>query len=230
MKRDNRFSLTKEQKDIIFGTVLGDGYLNKRGSNVRLQLVHGPAQEHYIKWKAEKLSNLLTPRGVVYVTYNDKYRANGKVTRWNFYTKSHEYLVFLHNLMYSNNGKKFINKEILSRLTPLALYVWLADDGSLYKVKSRPTKDKEQFYNSAYFRICTCSKDGILEDEVIQALKILFNIDAKKRILQYNPHKLYCVFLNLENTKKLLEIVKPYVSGNMDYKFTLDFLGTKVSP
>ena len=51
--------LTKRQKQIIFGLLLGDAYLQKTGKkNARLRLEHSEKQIAYINWKYEKLSNI----------------------------------------------------------------------------------------------------------------------------------------------------------------------------
>ena len=53
-------NLTKRQKDILIGTVLGDAYLQKTGQkNARLRLEHGGKQKEYIMWKAKELGNLI---------------------------------------------------------------------------------------------------------------------------------------------------------------------------
>lgn len=210
-----KFQLTKEQKDIIFGTLLGDGYLNKRGSNVRLQLTHGPKQYEYIKWKSEKLYNLLTPRGLKYEVYNDKWTKTGKLERWNFYTISHEYLQYLHTLLYSNNGKKLITKESLDRLNSLSLYVWFCDDGNLDK-------------NSRRFRLSTCSTDGIIEDMICKKLYDKFNIICKPILICRNKKdksiKYYGIHFNRINTIKIIELVNPHIQSHMRYKFDLEKL------
>lgn len=49
--------LSKQQKSIIIGTLLGDAHIQTRG-NSRLSLHHSTKQLEYCKWKAEQLSSL----------------------------------------------------------------------------------------------------------------------------------------------------------------------------
>ena len=215
-------SLTQEQKDIILGTLLGDGYLNERGGNVRLQMNHGLQQEEYIKWKAEKLHNLLTPRGLKRETFNDRHSRTGKVNRFNFFTISHEYLAFLRELLYIDNKKTF-TEECLDRLTPLGLACWIMDDGSLDRRKSKVRKDGTRIYSSVRFRICTCSKDGIQEELICKKLKEKFNLDFTT---VHHGKGYYIVNCNTTNFRKLVEIVKPFIVPSMRYKIDTDFIGT----
>lgn len=218
--------LTKEQKSIIYGTLLGDGYLNKRGNNIRLQLVHGLKQEEYIRWKANKIECLLTPRGVKIETFNDKHHRELKKSCINFYTISHEYLNFLYNLLYLN-GKKTLTEDNLSRLDALSLAVWLMDDGSLDRRKSKVRKDGTRIYTSARFRICTCSKDGKIEKIVCKVLKEKFDLD-----FTVTRHKkdYYIANCNTKNFKKLVDIVEPYFISSMKYKIDTSFLGKIIIP
>ena len=49
--------LTKRQKDILIGMLLGDGCLEKNGRNVRLRIEHGLSQKDYLDWKYEMRKN-----------------------------------------------------------------------------------------------------------------------------------------------------------------------------
>jgi len=223
MKKRNNVALTKQQKSILIGTLLGDGHLNKRGSNVRLQIVHGPAQEEYIKWKYDNLKDLCTDRGLKYNKYTDRNSKSGVKYCWDFYTQHHEFLTFLHNLLYSPN--KQINEQILDRLDPLALAVWIMDDGSLQKRKGKPRLDGRQKYAGARFVICTYSKNLEIEKLIIKKLKEKFNLTFKIQ-RHYDNYRIYCT---TQDFKKLSSIVAPYVHPSMNYKIDTSFLGQFVS-
>jgi hypothetical protein len=48
-------------QDIIYASILGDGYLQKQylRGDARLRLEHGEAQEDYIRWKVDVISPFL---------------------------------------------------------------------------------------------------------------------------------------------------------------------------
>lgn len=224
MQERNKVALTKEQKDIILGTILGDGYLNKRGNNIRLQLVHGQKQEEYIKYKFNILSNICTERGLKFNIYNDKYSKTGKKSCWNFYTHKHDYLDYLYPKIYLND-KKQITEEILDKLTPLSLATWLMDDGSLQKRIGRIRKDGSQIYVGARFIICTYTKDLNIEKLICKKLKEIFDLDFKIQ-RHYDNYRLYCT---TQNFKKLSKIVEPHIIPSMKYKFDISFLGKNIT-
>jgi len=127
MQERNKVALTKKEKDVILGTLLGDGYLNKRGNNIRLQMVHGPKQEKYIKWKALKMNKILTDRGVKFEIFRDKYAPNKIKKCWSFYTGRHEYLDYLYNLLYKCIKPPMIKTNQAQKgIFSLLSFIWLA--------------------------------------------------------------------------------------------------------
>jgi hypothetical protein len=50
--------LTRRQKNILIGLILGDGCLEKNGKNVRLRIEHRIKQMEYLKWLANEFANL----------------------------------------------------------------------------------------------------------------------------------------------------------------------------
>ena len=52
--------LSKRQKEILIGTILGDGHLEKNGNGIRLRVDHGMNQSEYLKWKFKEFENLAT--------------------------------------------------------------------------------------------------------------------------------------------------------------------------
>jgi Ni,Fe-hydrogenase I cytochrome b subunit len=63
--------VTKRQKEILIGTILGDGYLQKTGKrNARLKLEHSERQRDYLWWKYEQLRNLMQDKPKRIERYN----------------------------------------------------------------------------------------------------------------------------------------------------------------
>jgi hypothetical protein len=113
MKGNPVGSLTKEQRDLVVGCLIGDGYmrLSHRGrGNAAFQIAHSVKQREYVVWKYSKLREFVKtppkrngPRGFRFVT-----RFLPEFTR--FYEK------------FYGEGKKIIPHEQI--IAPLALAVW----------------------------------------------------------------------------------------------------------
>lgn len=112
-------SLSEEQKQVIFGCLLGDGYMRKK-TNAHLQITHSVKQSEYVDWKYKIFKDLvLTPPKL--------YKGNAGRIGYRFFTRSLPALTPFYNLFYQN-GRKVIPVEII--LKPLTLAVWFMDDGS----------------------------------------------------------------------------------------------------
>lgn len=58
-------SLSKVQKQVILGSILGDGYMRKK-TNAHLQITHSYIQKEYVDWKYEILKDLVLTKPSVY--------------------------------------------------------------------------------------------------------------------------------------------------------------------
>ena len=56
----NNFHLSNRQKDVLIGTLLGDGNLTKHGQNFRLFIKHSESQSVLAKWKRKEFDNLVS--------------------------------------------------------------------------------------------------------------------------------------------------------------------------
>ena len=184
-------SLTQEQKSIIIGTLLGDGTLRlqKGRKNALLEINHALSQKEYVNWKYKHLSNLVrTPPKLR--------KSNGKRMAYRFTTLSLPELTVLYRRFY-NNGKKIIPNDLI--LSPLALAVWLMDDGS----KSR---------NSLYLNT---QQFNLVEQRQLQ--KILNDQWNIKTTL--NKDKTYYrIRIGIKYVNRFKEIVKPFIIPLFDYK------------
>jgi len=68
-------SLTKMQREIVIGLLLGDAFMQKTGSrNARLRLEHSAGQKEYIFWKHKVLSNLMQAKPKFIRRYNPHWK------------------------------------------------------------------------------------------------------------------------------------------------------------
>jgi hypothetical protein len=109
--------LTLLQKEFVFGTLLGDGYLMQTTRGCCLRIHQGIKQKKYVKWKYDIVSNLVnTP---------PKFCGRG----YYFRTVSNPAFDEYRKLFYQKQ-KKILPKNIKNLLTPFGIAVWIMDDGS----------------------------------------------------------------------------------------------------
>jgi len=123
-------NLTAKQKFILYGAILGDGFLQKTGSkNARLRLEQGAKQKEYLFWKVGMLSLLFQgkPRKVERIHLITK----NQYSYWRHQSQANPFLGKLRNVFYPQ-GKKIIPQNIEKCLNPASLAVWYMDDGYYY--------------------------------------------------------------------------------------------------
>lgn len=187
---ENDKLLTKLHKEIIFGTILGDGYVIKEGI---LGIGHCPEQYSYICW----LNKLLKP--LSFDVYYDK-----KCNSFRIYTRRLDFLKNLRKVIYPR-GKKIVPDYVLDNLTPLSLAIWFMDDGSrcgsgtILCTHGFSHRDRKKITN--YFK----EKWGI-ESKIRRTYK-------KEREKFYYYHS-----FNADNSYKFYKIIENHILPEMLYK------------
>ena len=111
-------SLSEVQRQIIVGSVLGDGAMRCK-TNALLEINHSSHQRSYVDWKCRHLAELVA-------TPPKARKSNGTRIAYRFVTRSLPELTPYYRLFYGT-GRKRIPEVELSELT---LAVWFMDDGS----------------------------------------------------------------------------------------------------
>lgn len=204
--KQRKFELIKkipfnnEQKQIIFGTLLGDGCISPHGrknKSYRLILGHCEKQKEFLLWKKKILGNFVN-------TIRRQENKQKNSIMYSFTTVTHNEFKFYYNLFYKNN-KKIIQEQMIHYLTPLAMAVWVMDDGSRYQVKNTMRISTDSF-----------SKE---ENELLKHfIKINFNINAKVCEYNRNNNKFYYLSFNVRNSALLSDVIRPYIVDSMSYK------------
>jgi recombination protein RecA len=125
------------QKEVINGTILGDGRIECRSKGIRifpktarLRIHQGESQKDYLYWKYQILDSVVSqqPKRIICGRNYQKDKKDKNYYSWYFYTVTTEFFGELYQQFYSN-GCKIVPKNILDILTPLSLAVWYMDDG-----------------------------------------------------------------------------------------------------
>lgn len=201
------YTLSQIQKNIIIGSILGDGSIALYGrSRNAYYREHGcDKQRGYRAWKRERLASL-----------DFEMDNSGKL-----HSPSHPIYTDLYGKFYNNMGEKYLCMDNISLLDhPIGLACLYMDDGSLVIDSSYGIHKKYIFPRISIYTLCF----SLEENELLsQHIERTFNIKFKLKKRQ--DGKNYLLELNRRNSVlTFLEIVQPYVSEIpcMSYKIDLD--------
>lgn len=123
----NKSFLSHRCKEIILGSLLGDGSLKiqKSYKNARFSFRHSVHQREYFLWKVQQLKEI-SGNSNVWEQKADGF--GGKKLRYQ--SRALESLTQLYQLTHKKNHLA-IRRKWLNQLTPLSLAIWWLDDGSI---------------------------------------------------------------------------------------------------
>ncbi len=203
-KIKSSLSLNKRQQSLIIGSMLGDGTMRigKNAINANFKVEQGLKQEAYVYWKYR----ILHP--FVYTEPKISYRYDSQGQRypksWWFRTIRCSLLTEIYNQFYTGEGyrtgRKIVPNNIVNFLDPLALSVWIMDDGS---------------YNRGRIDISTYSFTLVEVKMLISAIFERYDIQMN---MYKDRDKGYRIYANQDNTKSLIETISPFIIPSMRYK------------
>lgn len=206
--------LTQRQKEIIYGSLLGDA---GRMSSSSLKMKQSTKQRDFLMWKFNELQEHISLNSLKQEEYFDK-RFNNTYHFIRFYTNANTEIETILSQFYINNVKT-VTQAVLNLLSPLSIAVWFMDDG---------TTDWGQRHDcnaSPASRLCT---DSFSKQECEMIAQWFLNkhninpyIKLRKRNLDDSIEK-YRVFFGTTETPKLFDLIRPYVIPSMMYKIDYD--------
>lgn len=200
--------LTPEQKDVLIGSVLGDGNIRILKKQACLTISHSEKQKEYVWWKYKIFQNwvLTKPRKEIRKYHKNQTR---NLTSWRWSTISHPVLTQFYNLFYQK-GFKDIPESIGSLLTsPLILAIWYMDDGS-----------RKPHGNGAFLHTQCFSMDGQIR--LMQTLKRNFSINAKLSSAGlWQGRRLFRLYITAESFNPFRNLISSYLLPSMQYKISL---------
>lgn len=191
--------LTKKQKEILVGLILGDGHLEtlNNGKTYRLKVEHSLKQREYLDW--------------LYLNFKDwinkipevrKRTSLGKIIETYGFTTYTSSILRIYAQQFYVNKKKIIPKIIDKIITPQGLAIWFMDDGSI----------KSKAHKALVIHTHGYSKDDLLLITKVLQKKFGLEIGLQK---QYDKWRLYIYSESVDNFKK---IILPYILPSMQYK------------
>jgi superfamily II DNA or RNA helicase len=201
-KYDNRHidniispALNDDQLQLIYGSYLGDGYIDITKKNrYRLRIVHCEKQKEYCTWKAHMFN-------ISKLNYCEKNGYSQKPA-YNFQTKIFD----LEEDIPKNT--KIVPDWILDKLDAKGIAVWYMDDGSINK---RQLKNGDI---SNFISIHSNNFDYETQEKFVKK----FNEYGINPTIHKTKNLYYYLIFNKENTRKLLDLISPYIHESMQYK------------
>ena len=194
---------------VIVGSLLGDGYASaKTIEGTRFYFRQSIMHKDYLFWLYEFFysrgycSNL-TPKTYTRKLSNKNSKEIIIFNGYEFNTFTFRSFNWIHKLFYKK-GKKTISSKLENYITPLALAIWIMDDGGWAKPGVR-------LYTNSFK----------LEEVEFLARLLNKNWDLNCTVQNISKTKQYSIYIKGESIVKLRKIVLPYIVPSMHYKLGL---------
>lgn len=195
--------LTPEMEEVIIGTLLGDswiGYVYKGCTAPKYHTTHSIKQEEYVKTIYNDLFPIMSKN--IYYLKNRIAKFGTKIYKCtdtiSISSRNSKCLIPYREAFYPN-GKKIIPVSFIkNKFTAKSIAYWYMDDGSLDK------KSHSYIFNTQCF-----TKENLQEFTDFLSLKYNLEFSIKKDNSLYLKHK---------SNKIFEELIKPFVTKDMQYK------------
>lgn len=191
---------------ILIGSLLGDGSMEKSIDGSRFVFYQSKINGEYLLWLHQVISNLgysnkNLPK--LYIRKGSDLLGYNKIRYYyRFRTFTYSSFNWIYDSFYPKGNRKIIPNNIDIYLSPLALAVWMMDDGTSFKNKG--------------IKFCTNSF-------TLKEIKYLALVLKKKYNLDSTIHKSglnnqYNIYIPKSNLNLFRDIVNPYFHPTMLYK------------
>lgn len=191
VQKMRRQKLTPIQKDLIVGSLLGDGYLMPTSCGFSFRVHHSVKQKEYLVWKYNLLKNIVN---------TGPKRDSPK--SYYFRTVSHPEFNKYREIFYDKENRKIVPDELSKILNSRSLAVWIMDDGSRDGGALRIHSYSFNYAENVFLK-------DVLEDR----FGIETNIHKDKGMFR--------LWIKAASMDRLKKLVMPHILPSMLYKFKL---------
>jgi len=190
--------ISQKQKDIIIGSLLGDGHLDTVGKITRLQLKQSAEKKEYIFWLYKELQNLCRSE--------PKQRKDNN--QWYVNTRYRTELTSLRILFYRGRTKVVPVKIAELLKNPISLAVWFTDDGTL------DWRRKDHYA----FRLTTNCFSMEDNQKLIKVMKRNFGVEATVQTTLIRGKRYPRIHIGRTGRDRFYELVKPFMLNCFSHK------------
>ena len=194
--------LTKKQKQMVMGSLLGDGTITESGA---YSCSHSIKQKEYFDHKMQVLFNLHSNcfQRYAYLAIDNVNLVNDTESL-HFTTGCNKYLYELRNIYYPNGKKIFPYEYLKDNLEAEGLAYWYCDDGG---INSR-----------TYSNLFTYGYSVSEQEMMLKLFKDKFGLEARIKIDNSKVRNNCFLSFDRFNTIILIDLVEPYLVPTMRYK------------
>ena len=211
-RKKTEVSLTQRQKEIIYGSLMGDAKRQHTKWLSSVEFGQCEAQKDYLMWKYLELANLVSENSLSFYDQFDK-RYGSLNKSYRFYTMANSGVEEIL-IQFYKTGKKVITQEILDNLTELSLAVWFMDDGTSNFFENR--RNRTGWDITPEVKLCT---DSFSEEEcnlIIEWLRGKWGINSHYR------QKRGRVIIDSVSVYDFFDLIRPHIIPSMMYKIDYD--------
>lgn len=183
-----QLKLTRKQREILVGMMLGDGHLEtqNQGKTYRLKVEYSSTNNEYCQYVYESFQEWVGSHLSENIAFS---------------TVSHAALRFYAQQFYQD-GKKIVPKMIGKLLTPRGLAYWYMDDGSMKSNQSKGVILNTQGFSRQEVKM------------LIDLLKEKFDLEASER----KQKEGYQIYISGKSYEKFVALVGKWIHPSMKYK------------
>lgn len=208
MSRKISKKISKEQKSLLIGLLLGDGTITNHPD---FRIMHSEKQKAYIEWKIKLLDEYkIKNSGLKVYKSTSGYNKGQNVLAVRLSTNAT--IKALRRTVYI--PKKTITRRLLNWLNPLGVAIWYMDDGC---INVNTSKQRSSIQHT--IKIATC-----VDEPTVEIIINYFNEVWGIKFRKFKEKEFYSIASSTEeDCSKFIKIIKPYIIPEFLYKIRKNF-------
>lgn len=199
MKNYKELKVESDLKQLLIGSLLGDGCFCSVGGNTKnmcLSIAHSEKQKEYLEYKHSILDKYELASPIIQYRINNS-RYSRELTGFRLKSRLHPIFTNIRMKYYDLEGHKRVFKEFVEDIDVLGLAIWYMDDGYVTK-------------NSCVFSTCpfTIKEQEVLAEILLRKFDLHFNVGVMDNSM----------YLQARDFPKFVELIKSHVIPSMQYK------------
>lgn len=213
-RKKTEVSLTKRQKEILYGSMMGDAKKAYSYYSSSVAFKHCKKQKKYLLWKFNEFKNVASKNSLKASLKIDK-RSQTEITTWLFYTHAN---IDVENCIdeFYKDGNKEITKKILEELTSLSIAVWFQDDGMVDW--GHRSIIKYNYNCSPVFIFCTDSFSLESCELIKEWFLKKYDIKTYLKEKELSDRIGYRIAVDINSIEKFINLIEPHILPMFKYK------------
>lgn len=212
----------KNEYDIIYSIILGDGSIYKSDNSYTIFVGHGASQKDYLKWKCDLINS--TPISSNALKINSKLtslnKQTGKQYLQYYFKKTNKDFKQFFDCYYSQENR--INNILNNLHSDRALSIWFMDDGATVK-RRRKHVDGSIWYDRPTLNLCTHCFTEEENIDILKWFKKKYLIDGKLNHDNKRGKKYTYLRFNSAEAFKIFTLIRPYIEQIESMRKKFDF-------